>query len=40
MALKSASVMSGAGIDPVATDFLDNRLAVARLLRDASSSAA
>lgn len=29
-----------AGIDPVATDFLDNHLAVARFLRDASSAAA
>ena len=32
--------LRGAGIDPVATDFLDNHLAVAKFLRDASEAAA
>ena len=32
--------LSEAGIDPVATDFLDNHLAVAHYLQDASSAAA
>jgi hypothetical protein len=35
-----AASLDEAGLDPVATGFLDNHLAVARFLRDASSAAA